>query len=130
MAAIFKYPPKKGKKNITRFLIDIVNILNNAFEDEDDHRHIDDNRYLVSKTESENRILRVLQTTATILIIFNMVFLYGISSLHSQRNFNVVTKIIHKPSAMVVQKLYLIYTNGYTLNMGAHYLFNIISCLL
>ena len=74
------------------------------------------------------RVLRVLQTTAAILIISNMVLLYAISNLHSQRNFNVVTKIIHKPSEMVVQKLYLIYTNGYTLNMGAHYLFKIISC--
>ena len=127
MSTIFKYPPKKGKKSITNFFIDIVNILNNAFEDEEEQRHIDDNKYLVSKTESEKRILGVLQTTAAILIIFNMVLLYGISNSHSQRNFK-VDRNIHKPSTMVVQKMYLIYTNGYTLNMGAHYLFNIISC--
>ena len=46
--------------------------------------HIDDNRYLLSKSESDQRILLILRITASILILFCTVLLYGISNLQSK----------------------------------------------
>ena len=45
--------------------------------------HIDDNRYLLSKSESDQRILLILRITASILILFSTVLLYGISNLQT-----------------------------------------------
>ena len=46
--------------------------------------HIDDNRYLLSNSESDQRILLILRITASILILFCTVLLYGISNLQSK----------------------------------------------
>ena len=46
--------------------------------------HIDDNRYLLSKSESDQRILIILKITASILILFSIVLLYGISNLQTK----------------------------------------------
>ena len=46
--------------------------------------HIDDNRYLLTNSESDQRILLILRITASILILFCTVLLYGISNLQSK----------------------------------------------
>ena len=45
--------------------------------------HIDDNRYLLTNSESDQRILLILRITASILILFSTVLLYGISNLQT-----------------------------------------------
>ena len=47
-------------------------------------RHIDDNEYLLSKSESDQRILIILKITASILILFSIVLLYGVSNLQTK----------------------------------------------
>ena len=115
--ANYKIPKKVGRKGLQEVFADILNVLNKVFEFETEQHHIDDNKYLLSKSESHQRIIFILRITASILIMLCTVLLYGISNLQTK------TKMIEpNASSMAVQNLYIIYTNGYTLNMGAHYI--------
>ena len=113
--ANYEVPKKVGKKGLPYVFTNILNVLNKVFEFETEQHHIDDNNYLLSKSESDKRIVLILKITASILIMFSTVLLYGISNLQTK-------KIDPNTSSMAVQNLYIIYTNGYTLNMGAHYI--------
>ena len=115
--ANYEIPKKVGKKGLPYVFTNILNVLNKVFEFETEQHHIDDNNYLLSKSESHQRIIFILRITASILIMLCTVLLYGISNLQTK------TKMIEpNASSMAVQNLYIIYTNGYTLNMGAHYI--------
>ena len=113
--ANYEIPKKAGRKGLQDVFADILNVLNKVFEFETEQHHIDDNKYLLSKSESHQRIILILKITASILIVFCTVLLYGISNLQ-------IKMIEPNTSSMAVQNLYIIYTNGYTLNMGAHYI--------
>ena len=113
--ANYEIPKKVGRKGLQDVFADILNVLNKVFEFETEQHHIDDNKYLLSKSESHQRIILILKITASILIVFCTVLLYGISNLQ-------IKMIEPNTSSMAVQNLYIIYTNGYTLNMGAHYI--------
>ena len=111
------YQRPKGK--VSRLLVNIFNLLNNIFEFEADELHIDDNKYLLSKRESEKRIVLILHITAGILLIFNFLIAYAIWNIQTKTNN--LNDVNQKSSQVVVQNLYLIYTNGLTLDLGAHY---------
>ena len=113
--ANYEIPKKAGRKGLQDVFADILNVLNKVFEFETEQHHIDDNKYLLSKSESHQRIILILKITASILIVFCTVLLYGLSNLQ-------IKMIEPNTSSMAVQNLYIIYTNGYTLNMGAHYI--------
>ena len=113
------YQIPKGKNAASRLLVNIFNLLNNIFEFEPEQLHIDDNNYLLSKKESEKRIVLILHITAGILLIFNLLIAYAIWNIQTQTNNNL--NVNQKSSQLVVQNLYVIYTNGLTLDLGAHY---------
>lgn len=79
--ANYEIPIKVGKKGLPYVFTNILNVLNKVFEFETEQHHIDDNNYLLSKSESDQRILLILRITASILIMFSTVLLYGISNL-------------------------------------------------
>ena len=65
-----KYEPPTKKHRILASLESFVNILNTVFENEEEVRHIDDNKYQLNQHESIRRIIRILFTSSGILSIF------------------------------------------------------------
>ena len=79
-------------------------------------KHINDNEYLITKVESELRLINVGVITSLILMVTLMV-LIGVIFVDSFtiRNFN--TNTTTNPLAIFqTQKLYIIYTNGLVLD--------------
>ena len=62
-------PPTKGHRKLAS-LKSFVNILDNIFENEEEVRHIDDNKYQLNQHESRRRNLRILFALSGILSIF------------------------------------------------------------
>ena len=65
-----KYGPPTKKNRILASLESFVNILNTVFENEEEVRHIDDNKYQLNQHESRRRNLRILFALSGILSIF------------------------------------------------------------
>ena len=79
-------------------------------------KHINDNEYLITKVESELRIINVGVITSLILMVTLMVLIVVIFvDSFTIRNFN--TNTTTNPLAIFqTQKLYIIYTNGLVLD--------------
>ena len=79
-------------------------------------KHINDNEYLITKVESELRIINVGVITSLILMVTLMVLIVVIFvDSFAIRNFN--TNTTTNPLAIFqTQKLYIIYTNGLVLD--------------
>ena len=79
-------------------------------------KHINDNEYLITKVESELRLINVGVITSLILMVTLMVLIVVIFfDSFTIRNFN--TNTTTNPLAIFqTQKLYIIYTNGLVLD--------------
>ena len=97
------YQIPKGKNAASRLLVNIFNLLNNIFEFEPEQLHIDDNKYLLSKKESEKRIVLILHITAGTLLIFNLIIAYAIWNMQTQTNDNLRMHI--EPSSRILARI-------------------------
>ena len=101
-------PPSPRTSKISKKVSYILNLLNKIFENDDEQRHIDDNKFLVPKHESETRILLLLQIIAGSLICITISLMWIIlSKIDGSIIANPTTTIFI--GAMPVENLYLIY---------------------
>ena len=63
--------PKKTLEDVDK----IIELLNNVFTNKDEERHIDDNRFVLSKPESGNRITMILIVFCALLIGFTQLIM-------------------------------------------------------
>ena len=109
-------PPFPRTSKISKKLSYILNLLNKIFENDDEQRHIDDNKFLVPKHESETRILLLLQIIAGSLICLTISLIWIIlSKIDGSIIANPTTTYI---GAMPVENLYLIYDSGLALDIS------------
>ena len=86
------------------------------FENEDEQRHIDDNKFVVPKHESETRILLLLQFFAGSLICLTISLIWIIlSKIDGSITANPTTAFIR---TMPVENLCLIYDTGLALDIS------------
>ena len=62
---------KKTQEDVDK----IIELLNNVFTNKDEERHIDDNRFVLSKAESGNRVTIVLIIFCALLIGFTQLIM-------------------------------------------------------
>ena len=109
-------PPFPRTSKISKKVLYILNLIYKIFENDDEQRHIDDNKFLVPKHESETRILLLLQFFAGSLICLTISLIWIIlSKIDGSITANPTTTFIR---TMPVENLYLIYDTGLALDIS------------